>query len=58
MRRNGFKNWTLFMLFFMFLSTPKQLVRSLLSREWAHLSAFSKAWTDGLLHKRFGFRPL
>ncbi len=58
MRAKDSSNSLLFMLFFLFISIPKGLLKYGLHREWKHLSAFLQAINDAVFFKRFGFRPI
>ncbi|PWL31609.1 glycosyltransferase family 2 protein [uncultured Roseivirga sp.] len=58
MRNKGKLNWFTFVSFFLLISTPKNFLKHLLLREWKHLNAFNKGISDGLIQKKFGFRPI
>lgn len=56
MRKSNRKHWIFFLVFFVFISIPKNLLRHLFKRDLAHLRAFSKALIDGLIIPRVGIQ--
>ncbi len=52
MRKAKKSTWLVFLLFFVFISTPKNVILHLIKRETKHLKAFTKAFYHGLISRK------
>ena len=57
MRKVNRKNWSLFLLYFLLISTPRHLLTHLYRRDFKHLKAFFKAFSHGLIIRKTGLQP-
>jgi len=56
MRKAHRQSWILFLLYFLLISLPKNLVTHLIKGQTEHLKAFRQAFSHGLLHKKTGYQ--
>ncbi|WP_420386827.1 glycosyltransferase family 2 protein [Roseivirga sp.] len=58
MRTKSAGGWFMFLTFFVLVSIPKNICARIIHQEPKHLKAFIKAVKDGLIFKKYGFRPI
>lgn len=58
MRKSSGSQWLVFLFYFMFISTPKNLVTHFLHGRLNHFKAFSRALYHGLILRKTGFQPI
>lgn len=58
MRKVNGNQWLLFLLYFLIISCPKNLITHFLTGRNQHLKAFGRAFYHGLLIRKTGFQPI
>lgn len=58
MRNSARQQWTYFLMYFLFIAFPKNLLHHTIRREWKHLKALFQGSKDALISRKYGFVPL